>query len=351
MRRRRFIHGVAAAGTLLAAGCQELGPQSGDGQSDAGTTPAQTTDGGSGDSPGTTDTGPEALSVSWERGPDMPLRRTQTTAVALDDRLYVIGGIVDADTRHLAVYDPAAGEWSTRTPPPEPINHTSAVTLDGRIHVLGGYTGSFLGSDPRDVHWVYDPGTDEWSTGPALPTPRGALISLVIDDRIYAIGGADSSGTTDLVEVFDPDSGEWTTGPRLPSAREHLAGGVVEGRAYAVGGRQGLSPMLDATACLDPADGTGWRPRAEMPTARAGIAGAALGGFLFVFGGEEVGERVFEAVEAYHPPTDTWTTVAPLPTPRWGLGVARLDGRLFTVGGGAVPSSEETRRLEILSIE
>lgn len=343
---------MAATGILQVAGCQDLGPRSGDGRSDAETTATGTPDdGGSRGSPDSDDTDSDALAVSWERGPDVPLRRTQTTAVALDGSLYVIGGIVDADTRHVGVYDPAAGEWSTRTPPPDPINHTSAVTLDGRIHVLGGYTGSFLGSDPRDVHWLYDPGTDEWAEAPALPTPRGALVSLVVDDRIYAIGGADSSGTTDLVEVFDPDTGEWTTGPRLPSAREHLAGGVVEGRAYVAGGRQGLSPMLAATACLDPGDESGWQPRAEMPTARAGIAGAALGGFLFVFGGEEVGERVFEAVEAYHPPTDTWTTVDPLPTPRWGLGVARLDGRLFTVGGGAAPSREETRRLEILSIE
>lgn len=340
LRRRGLIRGVAG-GIVAVAGCREL--TSSDGSADSGTardeekTPAA-------------EEQSDDLSVSWTGGPDMPRRRTQTTAVALDGRVYVIGGIVGEGDRHTAIYDPGKERWRRAVPPPDPINHTAAVAHDGRIHVIGGYTGNFPGSDPRDVHWVYDPETDEWMEEPPLPTARGALVAVVAGDRIYAVGGASEEGTTGVVEVYDPGEQSWAPAPSLPTAREHLAAGSIDGRVYAAGGRQGLSPMVAATACYDSRRDI-WRSRSPMPTARAGIAGAVLAGRLFVFGGEEVGEQVFEEVEAYHPPTDSWTAIAPLPTPRWGLGVAALDGRIYTVGGGAVPSAEETRSLEILTVE
>lgn len=245
----------------------------------------------------------ETVAVTWETGPAVPERRTQTTAVALQGRLHVIGGIVGDVERRMAVFDPEEGRWEERPPPPKPVNHTSAVAYDGRIHVFGGYSGSFLSSDPLGAHWVYDPAEESWSTAASLPT-----------------------------------------------AREHLAAGVLDGKLYAAGGRQGLADMFDELACYDPAQ-DGWTTRAPMPTARAGIAGDVLGGYLFVFGGEQVGRRVFEAVEAYDPTTDSWTAVTPLPTPRWGIGAATVGRAIHTVCGGAVPGGQETRTLEMLSLD
>lgn len=339
LRRRTFLR-VTVGGIPGVAGCQALDPTADTNES----TPA--TDEGT----ATSDRYSDELSASWTRGPDMPKRRTQTTAVALDSQVYVIGGIVDGGDRHTAVYVPDEERWRTAPPPPKPINHTSAVAHGERIHVFGGYSGSFLGTDPLDVHWIYDPEQDAWTEGPPLPTARGALVAVVVDGLIYTIGGASKEGTSSAVEVYDPNDESWTATASMPTAREHLSAGSIGGRAYAAGGRQGLTPMVSATARYDPRTET-WDSRSPMPTARAGIAGAALVGYLFVFGGEEVGERVFEEVEAYHPPTDTWTTVEPLPTPRWGLGAATLDGRIYTVGGGAVPSAKETKALEIMTLD
>lgn len=108
--------------------------------------------------------------------------------------------------------------------------------------------------------------------------------------------------------------------------------------------------MVDALERYDP-ENDAWEQRSAMSTARAGIAGAVLDGRLFVFGGEEVGEQVFEEVEVYLPGTDSWTSVTPLPTPRWGLGAATISDSIYTAGGGAVPSAQETRTLEILSLK
>lgn len=90
-RRRRALLGSLAGLTAL-SGCQF-------GQSSTATaTPSLT--------PAPAPTPTEGLSVSWRTGPDVPERRTQTTAVALDGRLYVIGGIVEDVERQMAVYHP-----------------------------------------------------------------------------------------------------------------------------------------------------------------------------------------------------------------------------------------------------
>lgn len=99
INRRRFVSG-AAVGLAALAGCQGL-------RSSGQPSATDTTTG-----PETTATEvktsiPSEFAVAWKIGPNMPNRRTQTTAVALDGRLYVIGGIVDDDERMIAVYNPS----------------------------------------------------------------------------------------------------------------------------------------------------------------------------------------------------------------------------------------------------
>lgn len=165
---------------------------------------------------------------------------------------------------------------------------------------------------------------------------RDALVTVVIDDQRYSIGGPSNEGTTDVFEVYDPNQNLWTATASLQTAREYLSGGAINERTWLVADgdsarwsrrRRVLTPRTNA-----------WATQSPMPTTRAGIAGNVLDGYLFVFGWEGGGEQIFEDVSAYHPPTDTWTPVIPLPTPRSGLGVGALDGRIYTEGG-AVPSS------------
>jgi hypothetical protein len=40
-----------------------------------------------------------------------------------------------------------------------------------------------------DLNQIYDPATDAWTTGTAMPTPRQNLGVAVLNDTLYAIGG------------------------------------------------------------------------------------------------------------------------------------------------------------------
>lgn len=294
---------------------------------------------------------PGPLSVDWMTAPPMPVRRTQTTAVALDGRVYAIAGAVDdAEAGRVDAYDSDDAQWHEVASYPTGLNHASAVAHRGNIHTFGGYTGSFLDSSPLDDHRIYDPSVDRWHEGRPLPTPRGALVAVKAGGQIHTIGGRSPDGPSDVVEAYNPDTDTWSEGAPMPTPREHLAAGAIDGGVYVVGGRQGLSPMVAAAERYDPGRDE-WERVTPMPTARAGIAGDTLAGRLFVFGGEEVGKQVFEVVGVYDPDADAWSAVEPLPTPRWGLGVATLGGAIHTIGGGTAPSAGITRRHDVLRLD
>jgi hypothetical protein len=69
-----------------------------------------------------------------------------------------------------------------------------------------------------------------------------------------------------------------------------------------------------------------------MPTARVGAGGVAIGGKVIVMGGR-TGTTYLNAVEAYDPVTNSWTTRAAMPTARAAFGVAGISGFLYAVGG------------------
>ena len=52
---------------------------------------------------------------------------------------------------------------------------------------------------------VYDPLTNKWTAGPSMSTARSGLGVGVVHDKLYAVGGSSSVGTSSVLasmEVF-----------------------------------------------------------------------------------------------------------------------------------------------------
>ena len=78
---------------------------------------------------------------------------------------------------------------------------------------------------------------------------------------------------------------------------------------------------------------TGWSSKAAMPAARFSLGAASMNGRVYVFGGATPG-ALLDAVDAYDPATDTWTTgLVPMPTPREGHRAVALNNLIYVVGG------------------
>jgi N-acetylneuraminic acid mutarotase len=84
---------------------------------------------------------------------------------------------------------------------------------------------------------VYDPATNSWSVGTAMPTARANAGAAFIAGKWYVFGGKRGTAYLNTLEVYDPAANAWSTRPAMPTARAALGVGGVSGLIYAVGGR------------------------------------------------------------------------------------------------------------------
>ena len=292
-----------------------------------------------------------AAAAAWESLRPATLERTEVAAARVGRYIYVMGGFEPSNATTAATerYDIKRNRWRRMADMPVALNHAAAVAHRGRVYVLGGYSSATGLAQEVATLYRYDPGRNRWRRLPPAPTARGALTVGVIRGRLYAAGGANSSGALSTLEIYDFANRRWRTGPDMPTAREHLAGAVSGGRFYVLAGRAAGVGNYAVVEAYDPR-ARRWRRVPPMSKPRGGIGAATVtGGRIVVAGGEETAGTIRE-VELYDPRTRRWSALPDLPTPRHGLGVVSSGRRVFTLEGGDVPGYAFTNALEALVV-
>jgi len=188
---------------------------------------------------------------TWTRMADMPLRRSAHVMVAVNDHLFVIGGVGE-QPRVTLEYAPESDTWARRAPIAAEREHLSAAVVDGRVYVIGGRW-----ANRGNVATVeeYDPASDSWQARAPMPTARGGLTAAAVDGRIHVVGGEafDPNRTFPEHEVYDPSADRWTSAPPMPTARHGLASAGLDGRFYVIaGGRTAGLAVSDLTEIFVP---------------------------------------------------------------------------------------------------
>jgi N-acetylneuraminic acid mutarotase len=311
----------------------------------------------------------------WKKGAPFPVPDEELYGVAVNGKLYVIGGWDDGKAGGVNYeYDPATDKWTKRQPMPRAAHHAALAAANGKIYVMGGFvapaeTALPLGAawQPIDNAWQYDPVADTWKSLAPLPTKRGSAVAVEAGGKIYTIGGAttmegpvldDSKGrlgeskdafftafgpsrVLSVNEVYDPATNKWETRQPMSVPRNHAFSGAVNGKIYVIGGRTGQGFILTATNTdvveeYDPVSDSWNAPKGRMPTARSGGVSGTDGRRIYVAGGEVTTDQLvgaFRAIEAYDPLTNTWSTLPPMPMPRHGAAGAVIGNRLYLVSG------------------
>lgn len=293
---------------------------------------------------------------TWSKAAPAGVARQELYPEVLDGRIYVAGGLLSPNTgysAHFEAYEPAQDRWTRLATLPQARHHIALAAEGGLIYGVGGFSGGFPNWQAQADVFVYDPATDRWRNGVPLTTPRAEGVVAAAQGKVYVIGGRvrgtasashfnDHADTT-LAEAFDPRTGRWSRIADAPTARNSAASVVIDGKIYVVGGRQALRQPdgtlrqvnVAALEVFDPATGR-WTTRAPLPQAQGGLAAAAHGGKLYVFGGEQwvPQQEVFADSWVYDPAADRWSSLPPLPTPRHGLGAATVGDRVHVFGGG-----------------
>jgi N-acetylneuraminic acid mutarotase len=89
----------------------------------------------------------DPASAAWTSLPPLLASCEKCAGAAVGGRFHVTGGEADAPpppTRPTAlalnqVFDPATQAWSLAAPLPVPLTEHEAIALDGKLYVMGGY--------------------------------------------------------------------------------------------------------------------------------------------------------------------------------------------------------------------
>jgi Kelch motif/Galactose oxidase, central domain len=298
---------------------------------------------------------PIALGSSEEewtpvRESPMP-ERQEVSYVALGGKLYLTAGNqLDQDR-----YDPATDTWSAVQSLPATfteVDHVHGVAVGGKIAYIGGITKFKLPFPVKDTVSLYDPATNSFTPGTAMPEARGAGGVTTWRGLVIYAGGLNETGSVTRVDAYDPVTGDWTQLKNMPRARDHFQAVVVDDVLYAIGGRvtketAGGGEEIDDIATVDKLvlpdavvglkDAEWTADVTSLPTLRGGHGVAAVGECIYVIGGE--GDAVGPAgvtgvTESYDTATGEWDVLLPLLVPRHGIQAAVIGQRIYVAAGG-----------------
>ena len=205
----------------------------------------------------------------WKKGAPFPQPDEELYGVALNGKMYVIGGWDDGKAGGVNYeYNRATDKWTKKQPMPRPAHHAALAAANGKIYVMGGFVvpkdnaipvgGAW---EPIDNAWEYDPAADSWKSLPPLPGKRGSALAAEAGGKIYVIGGVTTvDGSKDPFftffgpskvlatnDVYDPAKNKWENRTPMSVARNHAFGAAVNGKIYVIGGRTGHGFILSAT--------------------------------------------------------------------------------------------------------
>ena len=138
----------------------------------------------------------------------------------------------------------------------------------------------------------------------SMPTARGGLGVVVVDGKIYAIGGASSrelgpSGEGDFLgtnEMYDPETDKWVSKAPMRTPRAYFAIAAFQGKIYCMGGQVGFYQ--------EPAADYLWGP---VTTSR---------------------------VEVYDVAKDAWSASLSMPISSFYLRASVIDDKIYVVSSG-----------------
>ena len=196
----------------------------------------------------------------YTAGPLLPGKRGGGGLALIGRDLHFIGGIKeDRETDafehwvlNLDEYEADEGQWrDVGAPIPEPRNQFSTAVLEGKIYVIGGQLHHDSCQLDQNRVDIYDPETNSWSDGPALPKGHSHSEggTFVHEGKIHLVGGHTTPGTPRKKKedeggqkAMDPDiltlapGGEWELIGKLPVPLSSPSARIINGKFYVMGG-------------------------------------------------------------------------------------------------------------------
>jgi N-acetylneuraminic acid mutarotase len=197
----------------------------------------------------------------WTLGPEIPenRRRGSSGAVVVEDKLYLIAGIIDGHNgdhvKWTDSYDFLERTWSVLPDAPRPRDHFHAVVAEGRIYAFAGRNSSKSTNQVFELTIApvdcFDLNTNTWHTlERELHIPRAGASVAVLKNQIHIIGGESlfQNEAHNEVEIWSLKLEKWMPINYINRGRHGTQAIVYKNAIYiaAGSGNRGGSPELNS---------------------------------------------------------------------------------------------------------
>lgn len=225
------------------------------------------------------------VNKTWVNKAAPPIEMNHFQAVTLNGLIYAVCAMNgpyphEVPLSNVYVYNPNVNTWSKgfTIPSNRRRGAAGAVVYNNKIYVVGGIID---GHTSGWVNWFdeYNPATNTWTPMPNAPRTRDHFQAVIVNNKLYVAGGRKSAypNTFNLtipeVDVFDFVSRTWSTLPgssNLPIPRAGAANVVLGNEVIVIGGESGLQTAAHKeTHALNVTTNT-WRRLADLQAGRHG---------------------------------------------------------------------------------
>jgi len=230
----------------------------------------------------------------------------RTTLIVL---LILCSGLVTLP--NIATVRATEDSWTTMEPMPTLRENFEIAILNGKIYAIGGSNSSqqvYFGTNEE-----YDPASNRWDTKESMPTLRSGFGIFVFQDKIYCVGGYSTERSyIGVNEVYYPISDTWEIKTSMPTKRSSMQTKMVNGRIFFLGGAIGYNYEKSETVysqtneAYDPVTDS-WETRTLIP-----VSDGEFDAYVF---GDQIYCIFKNIIEVYDTKDDSWTQKASMPIP------------------------------------
>jgi hypothetical protein len=300
--------------------------------------------------------GVQSAAGRWQQARAFPIAQDELRAEAVNDIVYVGGGIRQSgsdlvSTNVFFAFDPATGTYRKLRPLPRRVDHPGFVAAGGDLYLIGGFHDGV----PTGEMFAYSPRTRTWRQLASMGVPRGSPAAAAIGRHIYVSGGNVANreardASTDVVEIYDRSTGRWSRGPVMPTARHHAGAAAIGTDVYVVGGRARRDLSLDVVERYDSRTRR-WETAPHLPQGVGALAlVAARGRLVAIGGGDDIEEWVTPGTWSFEPATERWRRLSDLREARHGHAAAAVGDEIYVFGGAPCPGYGRSDSVEMLTL-
>lgn len=308
--------------------------------------------------------------------------RIGASAAVLNGYLYIAGGCTtntaDACTAAsssvqyaaISASDGTLGAWSAGGSLPAARTWGSLETAGGTLYYLGGQD-STASNEQTTVYYTtgISSGNPTWSGSAAsngLPAARTRLSSAVWNNRLYVVGGLDSSAAVTSTVYVSPQlnsggdiTSAWASSTAFNVARTGAAVTAYANNLYLFGGFDGTNYLSDVQFTQINSDGTvdSWTYTTSLPGSLRDAQAVSVNGYIYLVGGRSAATTCVPNTIITPVSANTTITTGNNPTgigewyetniryggDRYGAAVAYDKGKIYTMGGGCADPLSSNR--------